>query len=271
MNKQVTFHKSSIGFFTAIKPQMKKRVSSFSDDSEAIGKLRLPGVANGRYESRHPILDASGNQVGSLIKGVQILGYTYACIYSDRAGCFFIAHCPFSAVWSTPPGHDSYVSIVEATGHFAFSGKGTKFEPIKSLKLPKGFVNDPEIFTLMNDGRNILYVTKKGISFLDVFQRDILSATGFDELSYSTVGFAVSPKVNILAVAFSHHNTDDPLTGDPRYRNFVRLYQLDRGAIIGEQELVGNQYVNWQPTFGNDGRSLKLECKDSQHVFELKA
>jgi hypothetical protein len=122
----------------------------------------------------------------------------------------------------------------------------------------------------MNDGRNLLYVSKNGISFIDMFARDIVSTIGFDELSYSTVGFAVSPKVNVLAVAFSHHNSDDPLTGDWRYRNFVRLYHLDRGNIIGEQELASNQHVVWQPVFGNDGRSLKLEGNDSKYAFELR-
>lgn len=245
--------------------------SSFAGDTNAIGSFRLPGVANGRYESRHPIENAAGQKIGALVKGVDRIGYTYACIYSDRAGCFFIAHCPFSAVWGSRSGHDSFISIVEATGEFTITGNGRKFEPTTTLPLPAGFVDNPEIYKTMNDGENLLYVSKKGITFLDLFRRSVASTIPFEELAYSTVGFAISPKVNILAVAFSNHNSEDPLTGDWRYRNFVRLYLLDQGAVIGEQELPTNEHKVWNLQFGIDGRSLIAASGDVQCTYELQS
>lgn len=245
--------------------------SSYADFHDAIGNFRLPAVANGRYKRRHPIENEVGDEVGALIKGVDRLGYTYACLYSNLARCFFIAHCPFNAVWGSPRGHDSYISIVEPTGKFLVTGKGIKFEPTTALALPAGFVDYPIIFKTVNDGKNLLYVSKSGITFIDLRTRSIISTISFEGLRHSYKDFALSPKVNVLAVVFSNHSNEDPLTGEWRYKNFIRLYHLEQGSLIGEQELSISEHKEWKIHFGSDGRTLLVYSGDAQHSYELQS
>lgn len=225
----------------------------------------MPSVGNGRYESKHPILNADGETVGYLIDGAAALGYTFTCVYAGN--CFWITHQGFGAV--TRGVDISGVSLVDATGSFLFSNKGTKFGVVKSFGFGGNWVNDIKVFKLLNDGAYLLYVTNYGICMFDTYRREIVAKVELTNLAYQWSGFALSPKVKLLAISCSERGNTDPLDGEYRYRNFVRIYNLETGAAVGEQALPGDRETRWTVEFSEDGRSLRVASGSSRHDFDL--
>src|ERR1044072_452481 len=112
---KIEFRKSETPFQPADRPT-EWIDTSFSQSEEAIGYLRLPGVSNGRYEHKHPILDAEGNTVGFFVNGQSLIGYTFECVYAWD--CFWIVHQGFGDVLNGGNGSD--ISVVAAKGIFVF-------------------------------------------------------------------------------------------------------------------------------------------------------
>ena len=65
-----------------------QKESPYSKISNFVGELRFPFVDNGRYESKHPILDVREQRIGFMREGAYRIGYTYTCVYA--ANCFWI-------------------------------------------------------------------------------------------------------------------------------------------------------------------------------------
>lgn len=265
---QIQFRDSQSSFHPAKPPHDEDWIdTSFSQSPRAIGHLRLPGVSNGRYESKHPILDAHGTTIGFMIGGLSSLGYTFTCVYAGD--CFWITHQVFGAV--TRGVDVSGVSLVDATGTFMFSTKGAKFKVVKSFGFGASWVDDIRAFKLLDDGAYLLYLTNYGVCLFDTRMREIVAKAVFTNLAYQWSGFALSPKVKLLAIGCSARGDKDPIDGDYRYRNFVRIYNLETGVIVGEQALPGDRETQWTVDFSEDGRQLRVASNSSTHVFELIA
>jgi hypothetical protein len=202
-----------------------------------------------------------------MIDGVGSLGYTFTCVYAGD--CFWITHQGFSAVMR---GVDiSRVSLVDATGSFIFSTKGTKFEVVKSFGFGGSWVDNIRAFKLLDDGGYLLYLTTYGFCLFDTRRREIVAKAEFTNFAHQWFGFALSPKVKLLAVGCSVRGDKDLLDGEYRYRNFVRIYNLETGVVIGEQTLPGDRETRWSVDFSEDGRQVGVASKSSTHVFELIA
>jgi hypothetical protein len=265
---QIQFREYKDPFLPAKRPDNEKWIdTSYSQSPRAVGQLRLPSVNNGRYESKHPILDVHGATVGFLIDGVTSLGYTYTCVYAG--GCFWITHAGFGA---TLRGDDvSGVSLVDAAGTFLFSNKGTKFRVVKSFSFGGSWVNDIRAFKLLDDGAYLLYLTNHGFCLFDTRAREIVAKTELTSLAHQWYGFALSPRVKLLAIGCSVRGEKDPLDGEYRYTNSVRIYNLETGIAVGEQALPGDRGTRWTVDFSEDGRKVRAASESVTHAFELIA
>lgn len=227
----------------------------------------MPAVSNGRYEPQHPILNTNGNPVGYLLDGISSLGYTFTCVYAGN--CFWITHQGFGAVTG---GIDySAVSLVDATGNFIFSNKGMKFKTVKSFGFGGSWVNNIRTFKLLDDGRCLLYLTNYGVCLFDTGNRKIVAKAEFKDIVHQWTGFALSPKVKLLAVGCSTRGDRDPIDGEYRYKNFVRIYNLETGLAVGERVLPGDQRTLWTIDFSQNGRQIGLSSDSSKYVFDLSA
>lgn len=268
MSFQIRFRENKDPFRPAQRPNDKEWIdTSFSQSPRAVGYLRLPGVDNGRYESKHPILDVHGATVGFLIDGQGSLGYTYTCVYAGS--CFWITHMGFGATMRG--GNVSGVSLVDATGTFIFSSKGTKFRVVKSFSFGGGWIDNIRAFKLLDDGAYLLYLTNYGFCLFDTRTREIVAKAELTDFAYQWSGFSLSPKVKLLAIGYSTRGEKDPLDGEYRYRNFVRVYDLETGVSVGEQTLQGDRETRWTVDFSEDGRRVGLASKSATHAFELIA
>ncbi|SEQ04980.1 hypothetical protein [Nitrosomonas ureae] len=264
---RIQFCESQSSFSPAKRPRDEDWIdTSFSNSPGAVGRLRLPGVSNGRYESRHPILDVNGTTVGYLIDGAISLGYTFTCVYAGN--CFWITHQSLSA---TLHGGGSAVSLVDKTGMFWFSSKGAKFDTVKSFGFGSSWVDSIRAFKLLDNGAYLLYLTNYGVCLFDARMRQIVAKVEFMELAYQWSDFALSPKVKLLAIGCSMADHKDPLDGEYRYKNFVRIYNLETGMAIGEQALPGDRKTLWTVNFSEDGHRIGVVSDSSTHVFELTA
>lgn len=268
MSFQIQFRESGASFHPAKRPRDEDWIdTSFSQSPRAVGHLRLPAVNNGRYEPKHPILDLHGATVGFMLDGVGSLGYTFTCVYAGN--CFWITHQGFGVVTR---GIDvSGVSLVDATGTFMFSNRGAKFRVVKSFRFGGSWVDDIRVFKLLDDGAYLLYLTTYGVCLFDTHMREIVAKAEFTNLAYQWSGFALSPKVKLLAIGCSARGDKDPVDGEYRYRNFVRIYNLETGVVVGEQALPGDRETRWTVDFSEDGRQVGVTSNSSTYVFELSA
>lgn len=211
MSFQIQFRDSQSSFRPAERLHDEDWIdTSFSQSPSAVGRLRLPSVSNGRYESKHPILDVHGATVGFMIDGVGSLGYTFTCVYAGD--CFWITHQGFSAVMG---GVDiSRVSLVDATGTFMFSNRGTKFSVVTSFGFGGNWVDTIQAFKLLDDGAYLLYLTNYGVCLFDTRRREIVAKAEFTDIVHQWSGFALSPKVKLLAIGCSARGDKDPLDGE---------------------------------------------------------
>ncbi len=265
---KIQFRDSQSSFRPAQRPRDEDWIdTSFSHNPRAVGRLRLPAVNNGRYASKHPILDAGGATVGFMIDGVGSLGYTFTCVYAGN--CFWITHQGFGAVIG---GVDvSGVSLVDETGTFMFSTRGAKFKVVKSFGFGGSWVDNIRAFKLLDDGTYLLYLTNYGVCLFDTRRREIIAKAEFTNLAYQWSGFALSPKVKLLAIGCSARGDKDPLDGEYNYRSFVQIYNLETGVVVGEQALPGDRETRWAVDFSEDGRQVGVASESYTHTFELVA
>ncbi len=261
---QIYFRESQATFRPALRLSDKDWIdTSFAQNTNAIGHFRMPGVNNGRYESKHPVFDEHGVECGLLVDGAGTLGYTFTCVYAR--GCFWVAHQGF---YSTMHGGNSAVSIVDESGEFIFSVK-KKFKKIKSFGFGADWVDQILAFKLLDGGDRLLYLTRHGVCLFDTQARDIVSRIDFNGLIHASSGFSLSPKVKLLAVCFSARGEKDPVDGEDRYSNFIRLYRLETGTVEGEQKLPGQTQTTWAVDFSEDGRQIRVSSKLFTQVYDL--
>jgi hypothetical protein len=254
-------------FVPAVKPSTWLDTSSNANE-RSIGELRLPPVDNGRYEQKHPILDRDGTTVGYLVNGASDIGYTWDRVYAG--GCFWLVNMTFGATFN---GGGSSVTLVEEVGTFLFSAN-RKFKATQSFGFKSSWAGATKVYKLLNEGRHLFYLTDYGFCLFDTYYRHIVTKIDFDAFSLgynSDTDFALSPKVNLLAIAVSTHGEKDPLDGEYRYRNFVRLYDLDSGEVMGEHLLEINTYNKWSIDFSEDGRVLRLSSGSAYTYLALSS
>lgn len=243
--------------------------SSFSEGPQVvrppIGRLHMPFVDNGRYESKHPVLDPQGATVGFLEDGQGSLGYTYECIFAGD--CFWIAHQHFGA---SSHGGGSKVSLVDEAGKFLLS-RNVKFKVVRSFDFDGMWIFKILAFKLLDGGANLLYLTRHGVCLFNTRTREIIAKTDFGELSHQFSGFDLSPKAKLLAIGWSAAEGKNPLDNSYLYRNFIRIYDLNSGLALGEQNLPGDGATEWAVEFSEDGRQIQAASSSSTHVFELTA
>lgn len=237
--------------------------SSFSHAPNAIGPYRWLGVSNGNYESRHPILNENGDTIGFISDAATDLGYTWQCVYAGD--CFWITNMTF---YATRKSIDvSTVSIVEQKGKFLFSSD-RKFKVVESFSFGTHWVHSTKAFKLLNDGRQLLYLTDNGFCLFDTYSRRIVAQKEFTDRPFY-FNFTLSPKANILAMAYSK-SKKDILDGEYRYNNFIRLYNLETGLVLGEQILDVDGHAHWTVDFSEDGRQLRATTDRITFVFKIR-
>lgn len=238
--------------------------SSFSQSNRAIGNLRLPAVNNGRYESKHPILDANDNLIGYLSGAASSIGYTWNCIYA--ANCFWLTNQTFHATMNRG---GSNVTLVDEVGTFLFSST-RKFKAVKSFDFNGDWAGFTQAFKLLDDDKQLLYITNLGFCLFNTYYRSIISQSDFPlYLSESSTDFTLSPKVKMLAITSSSMGEKHPIDGEYRYKNFIWLYNLETGLLVGETVLDIDEYVRWSIDFSEDGRNLRISSESLTLQFEL--
>lgn len=263
---QIQLRDNQTSFCPAKRPRDQEWIdTSIAQSTDAIGHLQFPGVRPGNYESKHPILDEHGTRVGFLIDGASTVGYTYACVYAGN--CFWIAHATFAATMHSGNGA---VSLIEPTGTFLLPGRGMKFEKVRSFPISEVWADLILVFKLLDGGAFLLYLTKEGFCLFDVSRRELVAKADFSGFFFPRSGFALSPKVKLLAIGGSARSHQDPQDGAYRYRNFIRIYQLETGVVVGEQTLPGDQETAWHDVeFSEDGRQVRATSSSSSYIFDL--
>ncbi|WP_340201924.1 hypothetical protein [Ascidiimonas sp. W6] len=265
---KINFKQTEATFPIAKKPTENKLIdTSFAQSERATGKLRLPAVNNGRYESRHPILNPEGHTVGYLSKAANTIGYTWNCVYAGH--CFWLTNMTFHDTFNG--GKYSNISLVAEAGTFLFSST-RKFKVIKAFALDGSYAGFTRAFKLLNNERELFYLTNKGFALFNTYGQNLIAQADFQEyLSENTWDFALSPKVPILAIVASSMGEKDPVDGAYRYKNFVRLYSMKNGELMGEKILEMNGFTRWAIYFSKNGRFLKIASPEITLCFELTA
>jgi hypothetical protein len=240
--------------------------SSFAQSNRAVGRLRIFGPSNGRYESRHPVLAADGSVVGYLDRGVATIGYTFNCVFA--AECFWISHQHFGAVLG---GGGSSLSVVQEQGTFPFSGGTVRYKVTKSFEFGGQWPDTSKAFKLLDDGKRLLYLTSYGACLFATSERTIISRLDWPELAYYWSGFSLSPTAKLLALGCSVPEPDDPLGGERPHRNFLRVYDIESGTLVGEQILPAESSTRWIVAFSRDGHQLRATSGATEKTYALEA
>lgn len=243
--------------------------TSYSDVSNAVGELRYVGVGNGRYEEKHPVLSKDGELLGYLVNAFERIGYTFNSVYVNRAGCFFLTHVPFNVVLGGGP-KASFLSIVECNKRFFWS-KLLKFELVKSFRLPEHWVGVGILaFKLLCDDRFLLFLTQYGYCLIDTINKELLIKVEFREKGYCISDYALSPRVNLLVLLFSVPCGKDRLDGDQLYQNLVQIYDVEAGAMVGEQFINRAKFEKWRVGFSDDGRTVEVMSRNIKKSYKLE-
>jgi len=241
--------------------------TSFARSEQAIGRLRLPAVDNGRYNSKHPVLDSNGNTVGYLSGALDSIGYTWNCVYA--ANCFWLTNMTFSDTMAG--GGRSNVTIVDEVGTFLFSST-KKYKAVKEFDFKGHWAGSTRAFKLLEDEGELFYLTNRGFCLFNTYQRSIISQVDFSVyLGRDSFDFTISPKVKILAVAGCLTGDKDPIDGEYRYDNFIWLYNLETGNLMGEKKLDIASWVRWSIHFSESGREIRVSSDNLVFQFELQA
>lgn len=242
--------------------------TSFSHSKKSIGELRLPGVSNGRYDTKHPIQNNNGELVGYLSGAQTSLGYTWNCVYTGN--CFWLTNQTFSDTFGGGVNR-SNVSIVDEVGYFLFSPT-KKFRVVKSFDFDSIWASSSIAFKIIYE-RNLFYLSNKGFCLFDTLSRTKISHVNFPYyLSNHEFDFTISPKVKILAIVGSASiGEKDPIDGKVLYNNFIWLYNLETGILMGEEKLENKDYLKWSIDFSEDGRNVRISSDISTLQFNLEA
>ena len=151
-----------------------------------------------------------------------------------------------------------------------FFGKGYKFLIDKSFDLPSKWVSYLRAFKLIKSdrhGNKLLYITDVGFCVFDTSLKRLLAQVDFKELSCRFSDFALSPKMPLLAVVFGTRDSIDPLDGEGSFNNFVRIFDLGSGDVIGSQTLPSKGNTYWLVDFDESGRKLEVKSEDGREQF----
>ena len=238
--------------------------NSFHQNPKAIGDFRFPAVNNGRYPRKHPIYDDFGHFAGYLADGDSSLGYTWNCIYS--AGCFWVTHQTFH---DTLHGGGSNVSLVAHVGTFRWSSR-KKYDVIKTFSFGGNWSSLKRVFKLIDGKRELLYLAPQGFCVFDTYDRKIVCKVDFPRyLAKYNFDFALSPKVKMMAIMHSLEGEKDIIDGEQRYQNFIRLYNMETGQVMGEQHLNIDQHIRWKINYSESGRLIQVTSEEHKYTFEL--
>ena len=248
--------------------------SSILGANNPTGALRWHGVSNGRYERHHPVSDASNSVVGYLVGGVNEIGYTYCCLYSDKSRRFFVSHVPFGMVWGNSDGEKkSFISVIEEVGKFLLFRKGTKFKRTTSFDFQSKWVGSEAIYRFINDDRQLICVSGFGFCLVDVFSLalDVKILFG-NEYEHTMTGAALSPNEKILAVTMCEWEFTDPVKDEEVYKNTLGLFDLKSGRMIGGLDLEFKGFVSTSKvSFSSCGSHVSLFIGDKKLFFKLDA
>lgn len=233
--------------------------TSFAESKQAIGWIRLPIVNNGNYPSKHALKNPNGDIIGYLVDGASDLCYTYECV--SVRDSLWIAHIP--GVWSP-----HYLSKITRQGRFWFSDD-YKYKRSKSISIGEGWADYIKCFKLMPDGESIFLLTKKGFLLLDTGTCSLRSHVHFQNLSYCWSNFSVSPRFNLLAICFFQNKGKDIIDDSDIYQNFIRIYGIKTGEILGECILDSTTRQFWEVNFSKDGRKIRVNSDLGTYTYEL--
>jgi len=260
--------------FVPLQNEQKKICSSYISSDDPIGNLRWKSVSNGRYERHHPVYDKNDSIVGYLTDGVANIGYTYCCLYSDRANCFFVSHVPFGMVWGNNSGESSsFISVVSATGRFKFFKQGLKYSKGSSFRFPSSWVGSELIYRFIDDGESLLCVSKLGFCVIRVYGPTLATKTLFgNEYEHQLTGAKLSPNTNILAITLCDWQYTDPIKGEEVYRNTLQIFDIKSGIKLASQDLnIATSINECQIRFNEAGDALNVKSTytDFNEVFKL--
>ncbi|MBC8756554.1 hypothetical protein H2O64_17915 [Kordia sp. YSTF-M3] len=236
--------------------------TSYNEVTSSIGNLRYPIVDNGRYGSKHPIYDTLGGIIGYLVGAESQIGYTWGCVYAGAG--FWLTNQTFSA---TMGGGGTNISVIADVGNFLFSSK-RKFKLVESFYFEEHSWKSPDVFKLLDDGRELLVITRYGFCVFETFNKTMRSKTYFQSYC-DNYDFTISPKVKILAIVSSFNGRKKPIDGEYRYKNSIWLYNLDTGELVGEKTLEIDKSLNWSINFSEDGRKIRVLSDEFSTQFEL--
>lgn len=260
-NFEILFNDSESQFNPAKKLAEKEWYdTSYSESSKSLGQLRFPIVNNGRYESKHPILNTSGETIGYLVDALSDIGYTWGCVHAGYY--FWVTNQTFSA---TMGGGGTNISVIGEVGNFLFSSK-RKFKVVKSFHFKEDSWKSPKVFKLLENGRQLFVLTDYGFCVFDTYNKEKTT-----EAYFSSFDFTFSPKVKILAIVASFGSKKDPIDGEYRYKNSIWIYNLETGILMGEKELQVDKYVNWNINFDENGRKIRVTSEHFSSQFELNS
>lgn len=263
---QIRFNETDQPFEAASDPARRNWIeSSFTTDENAVGELRFEPPSNGRYGRKHPVTTPDGRVHAYIGRAFHELGYTFAALYLD--GCFWVANQTFG---STSSRGDSAITLIGEKGEFLI-GKDKRFGLIDAFGFDSGCVNSIKAFKRLDDGKKLLYLSSPGFALFDVHRRRIIGKAEFGELAYSFNGFDLSPKALTLAIAASYHDGKNPISGEDRYRNILRIYDLSTGDILGEHTLPTEEGHLWNVHYSNDGRQIQVRSDKLSLQYELEA
>lgn len=235
--------------------------NSKPDHDQAQGRLRMKAVGNARYEKRHPILTKNGETVGAVKDGFRSVGYTYCFVYSDMAGAFAITHSYFRS-------HKDCLSFLAPDGRFGLFDSTPKFTPLNTIVLGSGWNGQTKGFMFIRDGERLVIVSSVGIATVDMRNRHLVGKIEFEHPDYDLV-CDMSPVVDNIAVAECSYLHNDPVTGEPKYTNYLRVYDVYKCRLLGETELSSLNRVSQQLRYSDCGRYLNVICKDENIVLEM--
>ncbi|MGH1403053.1 MAG: hypothetical protein ACRBDL_02305 [Alphaproteobacteria bacterium] len=235
--------------------------NSTPDHDCAQGRLRMESVGNARYGKKHPILTKNGETVGAVKDGFRSVGYTYCFVYSDVAAAFAITHSYFRST-------KDCLSFLGPDGRFGLFDSTPKFMPLNTIVLGSGWNDQTKGFMLLREGERLVIVSSVGIATVDMRNRSLVGMIEFERTGYDLV-CDMSPVVDNIAVAACSYLHDDPVTGEPKYENYLRVYDVYEGRLLGETDL-GSLNRGWQQLRYSDcGRYLNVICKEENIVLEM--
>lgn len=236
--------------------------TSFSNQNSAQGPFRMESVNNGRYGKKHPIVNKSGDVVGAIKDGFSSVGYTWCFVYSELAGAFAISH----AYYRSDKG---CLSFLEPDGRFGLFDDTPKFIPKDTIFFErKSWITLNEGFMLLGNGERLVIISALGLATVDMRSRTLIGKLEFENYGNDNA-YDLSPLVDNIAVAMCCYEGDDPVTGESRYGNYLRIYDAYRCSQLAQVKLKVQEPCSWQVRFSHCGRFVQLTSKEKQIIYRM--